>query len=58
MQALSGETVSAALVEQAGLDSDVIRLKQEELQTGIDDAKRQIKGLQQAIPRWKPRNSY
>lgn len=51
MQALSsGETVSAALVEQARLDSDAIRLKQEELQTGIDGAKRQIKGLQQAIP--------
>ncbi len=50
MQVLSGETVSTALVEQARLDSDVIRLKQEELQTSIDDAKRQIKGLQQAIP--------
>ncbi len=50
MQVLSGETVGTALVEQARLDSDVIRLKQEELQTSIDDAKRQIKGLQQAIP--------
>ena len=50
MQALSGETVSAAMVEQARLDSDAVRLKQEELETGIDGAKRQIKGLQQAIP--------
>ncbi|MCB1825703.1 MAG: mechanosensitive ion channel [Candidatus Competibacteraceae bacterium] len=50
LQALSGETVSAAMVEQARIDSDAIRLKQEELQTNIESAKRQIKALQQAIP--------
>ncbi|MCB1795439.1 MAG: mechanosensitive ion channel [Candidatus Competibacteraceae bacterium] len=50
LQALSGETVSAAMVEQARIDSDAIRLKQEELQTNIENAKRQIKALQQAIP--------
>ena len=50
MQVLSGETVSTAMVEQARIDSDAIRLKQEELQTNIENAKRQIKALQQAIP--------
>ena len=46
---LSSETVSVAQVEQSRLDSDTFRLKQEELQTGIDGAKRQIKDLQQTI---------
>ncbi|MCU0808859.1 MAG: hypothetical protein MUC53_13350 [Candidatus Contendobacter sp.] len=39
MQALSGATASTALVEQARLDSDALRLKQEELQTSIASAK-------------------
>ena len=50
LQALSSETISAAMVEQARIDSDAIRLKQEELQTNIENAKRQIKALQQTIP--------
>jgi hypothetical protein len=50
MQALSGATASTALVEQARLDSDALRLKQEELQTSIASAKRQIKTLQETIP--------
>lgn len=47
---VASETISTAQMEQARLDSDAIRLKQEELQTGIDAAKRQIKALRQAIP--------
>lgn len=50
IQALSSEAVTAALVEQARLDSDAFRLKQEELQTSIEGVKRQIKTLQQTIP--------
>ncbi|HOB63394.1 MAG TPA: mechanosensitive ion channel [Candidatus Competibacteraceae bacterium] len=50
LSALASESVSATQVEQARLDSDAIRLKQEELQTGIEVAKRQIKTLRQAIP--------
>ncbi len=50
IQALSSEAVTATLVEQARLDNDALRLKQEELQTSIEGAKRQIRTLQQTIP--------
>ena len=50
LQALTGETAGPALVEQARIDSDAIRLRQEDLGTRIEAAKRRIEALQRTIP--------
>ena len=49
LQNLQGDAVTPAMVEQARLDTEAIRLKQEDLQTNIASAKRQIGLLEQAI---------
>lgn len=49
LQNLQSEIITQAVVEQARLDAETIRLKQEDLQTSIAGAKRQIGALEQAV---------
>ncbi|MCP5197183.1 MAG: mechanosensitive ion channel [Gammaproteobacteria bacterium] len=49
LQALQSQIVTAAMLEQARLDHDTLRLKQENMQIDVESAQRQIKALEQGI---------
>ncbi|MCB1776002.1 MAG: mechanosensitive ion channel [Candidatus Competibacteraceae bacterium] len=49
LQALQSENVTAAMLEQARLDHTTLNLEQEHVQTGIDNAQRQISALKKSI---------